>query len=459
MSTRKKTRSDKEREIPAGLTGTTAPVRVVAGLGDPERERRLLDSLTDREDVVIVDRCLSADQVLASVRGNRLDAALVAADLHRLSGERLTELERTGVALVVLAPDPTEERWRSFRGVILPLDADAESVRRGLLAAVRGESLRPTALADEDVDRGVPVQAEEDLTEATVFTVAGGPGSPGRTTVSLNLAVALGAVASTVLVDADLDGPSIAAYLDVDPTRNLAMLAHAEPESSGDWQRTIAQETQPICPRSRHSAVLCGVPKPEMRNRISIHLFERLVAELRQRYHYVILDVGADFLGPDAGIHRAAPGLAQQILLVTSADLIGLWRARTTIALLETQLQVDPERVALVINRHDRRRHHGRAEIEWALGLPAAAMVPYDHANVQRALGEQQPLVLSGGRASRALLDLAERAHGGHIVLPDPGSEQRRGWRERIRRLVTPRHAGTSRQEGARDGERLTQLS
>ena len=34
-----------------------------------------------------------------------------------------------------------------------------------------------------------------------------------------------------MLVDSDLSGPSIAAHIDADPTRNIYMLAHAEPET------------------------------------------------------------------------------------------------------------------------------------------------------------------------------------------------------------------------------------
>lgn len=462
MASRKKTRSDgKERGTrPRSVGGGVSPLRIAAGLGDPERERRLLAVLADRDDVVIVQRCLSADQLLAGLRGDRIDAVLVASDLHRLSGERLTELEQTGVALVLLVPDPMDGRWRSLQGVILPLDADAESVREGLMAAVRGEWLRPAGPGDEAEARIEPARVVEEQSDLAVFTVASGPGSPGRSTIALNLATALGAVAPTVLVDADLAGPSIAVYLDADPTRNLAMLAHAEPETSGEWQRAIAHEVQPLSARSRHSAVLCGVPKPEMQGRLSVRFFQRLIVELRQRYRYVILDIGADLLGPEVGLHRAALGLAQQILLVASTDLVGLWRTRNALALLESQLQVDLERVALILNRHDRRRHHSHTEIEWALGVSVAAMVPYDHKNAQRALAAQQPLVLGGGGASRALLEFAGRIHGGRIALPaEPEGKRRWGLIERGWPFRSSRRTGIETEEGAPDGERLIQPS
>ncbi|MBV9278921.1 MAG: P-loop NTPase [Chloroflexi bacterium] len=432
MSRRKKGRSSNAPETPSRRPGGNRPVplRLAAGLGDPERERSLLSALTDGGEVVLAERCLSADQLLSCVHRGQVDAILAAADLHRLSEGRLHELVRTGVPLVVLAPDAGDSRWQSLPGAILPLDADPEAVRRSLRATVRGERPRPASHTDEPVESTVPSEdpTEKSPADLSVLAVTSGPGSPGRTTVALNLAVALGAVAPTILVDADLSGPSVAAYLDLDPTRNLAMLAHAEPETSREWDRAIAQEVQPLGPGSRHGVALCGVPKPEMRGGITAPFFERLLAELRGRYRYLILDVGWDLLGPGAEIHRLALASAQRVLLVASADLVGLWRARMALGLLHAHHAIDPERVALVVNRHDRRHGHGRREIEWALHHPVAALVPFDHAGLQRALDTQRPLVLDNrSRAGRALLDLAERIHGGSIELPpEPSGPDRR---------------------------------
>jgi Flp pilus assembly CpaE family ATPase len=434
-----------------------APFRLAAGLGDPEREQRLLSSLGSTGDIVVAERCLSADELIDYVQRGCIDAVLVASDLHRLNESRLDELARSRLPLLLLAPDPEAEHWQSFPGALLTSNAESDSVRQVLLAVIRGEHPpRPTHRAEAEVPTVEPVEAASAPETLSMIALASGHGSPGRTTVAVSLAAALGAVAPTVLVDADLSGPSIAACLDADPTRNISMLVHAEPETPRDWDRAIAQEVQPLHPRSPHGVVLCGVPKPEMRSLIPIRFFERLLSELRQRYRYVILDIGADFLGAEVALHRTALAQAHQILLVGSADLVGLWHTRTALGLLQDQLALGPERIALIINRHDRRYHHGRAEIEWALGLPTAAIVPYDHGSAQRALAAQHPLILEGrNRAGRVLVDLAERVHGGSILLPP---ELREG--KRMRRLQLPRSHGrvrerraSSRDQGVNDGE------
>jgi Flp pilus assembly CpaE family ATPase len=417
-----------------------APVRVVVGLGDPERERRLLPALGEFEDVRIVERCLSADQLLDAVTAGRADVALVAFDLHRLGSSALADLDASRIPRVLLVRDPADPRWATQRGVVLDLDAEADVVLQAMAAAMRGErflvdGLVRDAAADLAAEEQATARAEAAEHGATpdalsIIGLCSGPGSPGRTTVGINLAAALGAVVPTILVDVDLSGPSVAAQLDADPTRNLYMVAHAEPEAAWEWDSAIQAEVQALDrTRSPYADMLCGVPKPDMRGRITRRFVERLVHALQRRYRYVILDTGGELVGAEGAVHRAAIGLAQQVLLVCSSDLVGLWRARTTLGLLQSHLQISPERVALIVNRHDPRFHHGRTEIEWALGAATACIVPYDHLGVQRALAAQRPALLGRGAAGKAILDLAERIHGGKVVLaPEPERADRKRW-------------------------------
>jgi Flp pilus assembly CpaE family ATPase len=415
-----------------------APVRVVVGLGDPERERRLLPALGGFEDVRIVERCLSADQLLDAVTGGRADVALVAFDLHRLGSSALADLDASRIPRVLLVRDPTDPRWATQRGVVLALDAEADVVMHALAAAMRGERFFVDGLVADAAERAEEEQASARTAVAksatpdtlSIIGLCSGPGSPGRTTVGINLAAALGAVVPTILVDVDLSGPSVAAQLDADPTRNLYMVAHAEPEAAWEWDSAIQSEVQALDrTRSPYADMLCGVPKPDMRGRITRRFVERLVHALQRRYRYVILDTGGELIGAEGAVHRAAIGLAQQVLLVCSSDLVGLWRARTTLGLLQSHLQISPERVALIVNRHDPRFHHGRTEIEWALGASTACIVPYDHLGVERALAAQRPALLGRGAAGKALLDLAERIHGGKVVLaPEPERADRKRW-------------------------------
>lgn len=412
-------------------------LRLALGLGDQELEWRLRPTLEIDDELDIAAQCLSADQLLQVVEARQVDALLLAWGLHRLTEPLLEQLERSGVPIILLVPDAEHERWRARRGPVLPADADPKTVRAAVAAARRGEQFRPTRAAHaaeplpfKPTDRSAAPASEQG---PAVIAVAGGAGSPGRTTIATSLATALGAAVPTVLVDADFSAPAVSALLDRDPSRNVCTLAHVVRESPHAWGHALADELQVLNRHVPGAAVLCGLPKCEMRSSISPGLLERLVAELMSRYPFVILDVGEELLGMDAAAvgHRAALATAQHVLVVSTPDLVGLWHTRTALKQFEHQLGLAPEQLSLVLNRHDARHHHAPAEIEWHLGVGVAAVVPHDYAAAQRAIAEQRPLVLDPtSRAGRALVRLAERLHQGQLRLPYPerGTDTRAWW-------------------------------
>ena len=424
-----------DRPVSSGIPA----LRLAVGLGDPERERDLLPALVESGAMVVVQRCLSADQLMECVRRERVDAVLVAEGLHRLTVSVLVELSHARISLVLLTSVPDEPRWQASSARCIPLDADPRTVHQMLLATIRGEWPTPSSQTPAaSAVKPTPPPLEAPAASLTVMAIASGPGSPGRTTVALNLAAGLGLVAPTVLVDADLSGPSVAAHIDADPTRNLYMLAHAAPESVDEWSDAIERESQPLGGQSVHGVALCGAPKLELRTGITPRFLERLIHELRRRFRYVILDIGAELLTREAAPHRAALQCADQVLLVAAADLVGLWHAGTGLGLMQGQLGIEQERLALVVNRHDRRMHHGSGEIEWAMGQTLAAVIPNDYVAAQRSLAVQRPLVLTGrGPAARSMLDLAERVHGGQIRLP--ATKARHGRLDLLRRALPNR--------------------
>ncbi len=428
------------------LSSTVGRVRLAVALGNAQRELVVLAALDEWGDYDS-EVCVHAADLLARVRADEFDALLVSSELPGLGPGQVLDLSRTrpGARLVLLADNPASlaAAGATFPAV-LPLAASPADIRMVLTSVARdtpARGRRSPAAEPASAPRitDAPNQAGDD--QFAIIAVASGAGSPGRSTVALGLAAALGAVAPTALVDADLAGPSLAALLDADPRRNLFQVAYGQPETPAEWDEELVRALQPLGPQSPHGRLLCGLPTAAMRAGVSPAFFGRTIAALGARYRHVILDLGADLLGTDAALHRVGLGLAGQVLLVAAPDLADLLRARAALAALEGQLGIPPERVALVVNRHDRRRHQGRRAIEWALGRPAAALIPHDHAGAMRAKAARRPLVLDRrSRAGSALLELAGHIHGGAITPPpEPrrrlllwfGTKQRAGWNGR----------------------------
>ena len=396
-------------------------LRVAIGLGNAERERVLLSTLGENGDLVIVDRCLSADQLISLVRREDVDVVLIGITLHRLNHAAAMELARNPVPVVLLADPNGDSPWSEILGPALPWDADASVIRQAVIDAFSA-GREQTRHASSHRNRSLPAAPAASVDEppiGRVIVVAGGHGSPGRTTVALNLAATLGTMASTVIVDADLSAPSLAARVDADPTRNLSVLAQADAATVGELDDALAQEIQPLTMSESACSLICGVPSSVPKTAISSAFFERLIDRLQRRYQYVVIDIGADLSGTSVQLHRSALWRADEVVFVAGADLISLWQAKTALDIILTHMHLDPDHVHLVINRHDRRHHHRIPEIEWALGLPATAVIPFDYPHVQRALAAQQPLVHDRrSRVGRALRDLAAHIHRGRVVAP-----------------------------------------
>jgi MinD superfamily P-loop ATPase len=417
-------------------------ISVALGLGDQELEQRLRPSLESLDDLHVVAQCLAADQLLQFVSSRRVEALVVAWSLHRLTDAILDELDRPGVTLVLLVVDPSEERWRRRRGPVLALDAEPEAVHQAIVGARPGARFpaRPVAASEPVVRK--PVDQPE-AGPGGVVAVAGGAGSPGRTTLAINLATALGAAAPTVLVELDLCAPAAAAYLDADPSRNLCTLAHAVRDDPHLWGPALGDELQSLFSRSTQAMLLCGPPKREMRTSLGPTLIARLIDELAHRFQWVIIDTGPELIGVEtaAATHRAALARADHVLLVSAADFVGLWHTRTALEQFERLIGIERRRVNVVLNRHDARFHHSRQEVEWHLGAPVVAVIPFDHAGLQRATSEQRPAVLDpSSRSGRAMLTVAEGLHAGRPHVPLPISARARGswWRRLLRRQTVP---------------------
>lgn len=415
-------------------------VRVIAGLGDLDLERRILPVLRASGTVQVVERVLSAETLPERAAATAASAVLVADGLHRLSPALLAHLAAHGLVLVGLARRPEPGLWPPG-ATVLPVDAAPERILDALHATTGSRAVAPVLKVMETRTTGMPGQTDDALpagdgAEAAggiVLAVTGGSGSPGCTTLALGLAAALGAVVPALLVDADLSGSGVVPYLDATPARNLFMLAHAAPLTPEEWAEAVATEVQPVGARSPSGHVLCGVPKPELRAAITPDFLSRLLAVLRRHYRYIVLDLGRLVLdgGPGSAVQQVGLQSADQVLVTVAGDLAGLRSGQLALRRLGSLLGTRTDRVALVLNRYRRRDHYHRDEIAWALETPVAGVIPEDVRHVQQAIAARQLVIFrSRSTAAQALIALAERLH--HRQLHLPPEPEHRDWYRRL---------------------------
>jgi Flp pilus assembly CpaE family ATPase len=278
--------------------------------------------------------------------------------------------------------------------------------------------------------------------EGLVVAVIGpSRGSVGVTRGAIELAVARERHQRTLLIDGVLDEPSVAAALGLNPARNLTVVAAGmagsrQPER---WARVLGDEIQPL-DRERYprASVLAGAPSVALRKRLDPAFLTELIGHTSgpSGFGCVIVDAGAEQPSGtlEGACWRALVELADRVLLVAVADVVGLRRALGTLERLETR--VERGRLGVVLNRYRRGEHDDPADVATVLGgIPVVAVVPDDVRACTLALRTQRPLwSLGHGGAVRELRRLADQLDLSHR---DPTVPRRAGrprwwpWRRR----------------------------
>ena len=394
----------------------TAP-RVLLAAGDQTLEQRLARELPEHG-VTVARRALDASGLIEAASASDVDVALISADLHRLSESTLHALRARGLPTVLLANDPAyTERFGTLTRV-LPAGASAATIATALDEA-RARGLRPLESAPERPGGEMgPVAAPEPGRGGRVIAVVSGKGAPGRTTIAIAFATEWRrAGMDTVLLDADLRGGNVAAYLDLDPRRGLVGAA----AGAGALAERVETELQ----SGAGCAVLAGVERPELAVTLSPELLGEVLVTLRARFERVVVDLGVP---PEPALLRAA----DELVVVVGADLVSIWNAQAALPALR---QAAPAaRFHILINRREGREHYTPEEIARVLDVPVLGAVGEDRKAARRAITEQVPLSETRSGAAR---DLRAAAHA--LLVGDAGVSARRPLEAAAGRLAVER--------------------
>ena len=388
-------------------------VAVLLAVPDRELEGRLTRDLPG-SGIAIRGRCLDGPSLLELAGERGADAVLAQADLHRLSEETLRALARRGLPVVLLAGAAEAAAGLPEVGLAVPAASPApvvaEAVRRAVARGARpaepagdpvpvASALAPPPSADSGAGRPPHPAPHAGEAGGRVVGVVSGKGAPGKTTLAISLAALFAEGGSrTVLLDADLRGGNVAPYLDLDPRRGLVGLASPGYELSDELQLTAG------------FAVVAGVERPQLAAGLGEGMLPAAVAALRRRFETVVVDL--------APMHPALLGPGDELLLVTGADLVSLWNARTALPLIREH--AGGSVLTAAVNRREGRDHYGAPEVGAALVLPVSGVVREERESARRAVREQIPLAHAGGAAAADLRALAAGLGARVAAPPEP---------------------------------------
>jgi MinD-like ATPase involved in chromosome partitioning or flagellar assembly len=340
-------------------------------------ETGALRVLTGRRDLVVLKRCVDVDDLLATATSGQADTAVVAIEAPGLDLAAVDHLRSHGIrSVAVVADEPGAVR----------------AARIGVPTSVSDVEELPSAIISEHTPTAPPPAAAElpNETGGRVVAVWGPAGAPGRTTVATALASALSRRRRTTLIDVDPYAGSVAQVLGVlDEVSGL--LSAARLAATGRLEEQFAGVQRAL---DTQLTVVTGLPRPDRWTEVRAGTIE-LLAETASRHGHVVLDTGFslddDDLSGRPGRHqltRAALEAADEVLVVGTADPVGLARLARALVDLRERQPMTPTQV--VVNRM-------RPTIGWTerdIGRMLADFVrpaglhflPDDRATVDRAL-------------------------------------------------------------------------
>lgn len=294
----------------------------------------------------------------------------------------------------IAATEAIRQKMPAVQVVILSVQEDQIYMRRAMLAGARdflpkppmpdelvGAIRRAGKMAREERAKvvqtatAVPVAGPQAFSsrlsgvEGKIIVVYSPKGGTGRTTIAVNLAVTLANDESrVVIVDANLQFGDVAIFMKEQGKNTVLDLAPRVDE----LEPNVVEENM-----IKHEAsgvhIMASPSQPEYGEKINADQFTKLLHYLRQLYAYVVVDT-ISYLND---LTLSILDIADAIVLVTTQEVPSVKNNILFLNLLQT-LNIPTDKVALVVNKFDKRIAISAEKIGENLKQPLSAVIPLD---------------------------------------------------------------------------------
>jgi pilus assembly protein CpaE len=252
-----------------------------------------------------------------------------------------------------------------------------------------------------------------------VVAVFSPKGGVGKTTIAVNLALALTEKGArrVCLVDLDLAFGDVAITMQLFPT-------HSIEQAIGSEDTLDVEMIDQLLTRHQDSLmVLAAPPHPDTRERVTPLLVSRIIRTLRETFDYVVIDTAPAF---DEQVLTALDE-TDHVVLVTTLDVPTLKNVKVAVETFDA-LHIARENRHLVLNRADDEVGIDADKVEGILGMSVDAQIA-SSLEIAAATNAGSPVVVSDPEhqmsvAVRGLADmLAGELVGARAAQPTPQSE------------------------------------
>jgi|SRR5579864_1113262 len=330
-------------------------LRIVVASEDSALHRQIQSAISQRPGTRVVAEVARAEALADAIAYRAPQLLFLAARIGAANGYELAaQFSRRypGMYIVLVSSQPVS----------------ADDLRHAMRAGARDCLRAPLDEAailhvlDQAGDLGDVVGTRRGL----VLAVMSGKGGVGKTTVAVNLAIALKKLldAKVALVDGDLYFGDVATLMNIRPERTIR-----------DMNEALSAE---IAERflHRHESgveVLAAPPRTAIAEEIPPERFREIIGVLQGLYDLVVVDVSVSSFE----VMLAALEVVDLAVVLTTLDVVCL---KDTSQLLEVlaQIRFPPQNLLLVANAVNGRPSLSQRDVEKALSLKFAALLPSD---------------------------------------------------------------------------------
>ncbi len=334
----------------------------------------------------------------------------------------------------------TEELGRTVPAtsvVMMSVQGEADYLRRSMLAGAREFLVKPFS-SDElcAAIRGVHAREREKMGRfaaqppansavaipvareaGRVITLFSPKGGVGRTTLAVNLAVAMASDMgrSVALMDASFQFGDVGVLLNLNP-RNKSIV-----DILGDAEGGNEVIDTALISHSTGIRVLLAPPSPEMAELVTVEHIRRIIDRLRATHDLVVVDCWPLF--QDSTL--ALLDMSDLVLGLLTLEITNIKNIRLFLEVAD-QLGYGSEKLRLVLNRADSAYGIRIADVENSIGRKVDHTVVSDGRTVVYALNRGVPFVWSNKQAqvSQDVLTIARAIAGDAAVVAAPERAQ-----------------------------------
>ncbi len=381
-----------------GASGSMPKIGVLIVDDVSDTRENLSKLLMFERDIEVVGTAGSGPEAIEQCRKLHPDVVLMDINMPEMDGIKAAELmssELPGIGIIMMSVQGEQDYMRramlagAREFLVKPFSGD--DLVRSIRHVYRMESSKRNMVMAQPAPgttllNGKVVEDRESR-QGQIFAVVGPKGGVGRTTIAVNLAVALKLATQkkVALVDGSLYFGDVGVMLNLLSNKSIIDAVEHIDGVDGELLNDI------MVTHSSGVKVLLPPPQPEMAELVTAEHMRRVLVELASNYDYVVVDTWPSF----AEAVLAAMDLADDILLVMTLEMTAIKDVKLYLEVVE-KLNYPAAKVKLVLNRAGSVGGIKLEAVEETLKHKVMVGLSNDGPAHMMAINQGVPLVISG---------------------------------------------------------------